>query len=131
MTLTNWDDQHLPADDHPPEGAIRTVTVHEVMVDTGSSHLFLPIELIERLGLEPSAEVDVRSAAGIRRARRFEGVEMDVEGRRSTFSCVDLPPGSLPLLGMVPLGALGLEPDLANHRLRLLPNTGPDTYLSV
>lgn len=37
--------------------------------------------------------------------------------------------GTRPLLGVVPLGMLGLEPDLKNQRLRVLPDTGPDTYI--
>lgn len=37
--------------------------------------------------------------------------------------------GSEPLLGVIQLEMLGLEPDLQNQRLRLLPRSGRRTYL--
>jgi hypothetical protein len=54
-----------------------------------------------------------------------------VEGREGTFNCVELPEGSDPLLGLIPLEDLGLEPDLINQKLRILPMEGKDTYLMV
>lgn len=47
------------------------------------------------------------------------------------YDCVELPGGADPLLGLIPLEDLGLEPDLKNQRLRVLPAEGKDTYLTV
>ena len=35
------------------------------------------------------------------------------------------------LLGVIPLQSLGLELDLQNERIVVLPDTGPGTYLSI
>ncbi len=35
------------------------------------------------------------------------------------------------LLGVVPMETLGLEPDLRNQRLRLLPEEPGDTYYTI
>jgi hypothetical protein len=76
-----------------------------------------------------SGEVQVKTAIGARKVRVFRGVSLFVEGREGTYDCVELPEGEDPLLGLIPLEDLGLEPDLQNQRLRLLPNEGKDTYL--
>jgi hypothetical protein len=58
-------------------------------------------------------------------------LSLSVEGREGTFNCIELPAGTDPLLGLIPLEDLGLEPDLKNQRLRLLPMEGKETYLTV
>ena len=58
-------------------------------------------------------------------------LNLSVEGREGIFNCIELPEDSDPLLGLIPLEDLGLEPDLKNQRLRLLPTEGKETYLTV
>jgi hypothetical protein len=48
-------------------------------------------------------------------------------GRAGTFECLELPGGKTPLIGVIPLEALGIEVDLRNQQLRLLPDTSSDT----
>ncbi|MGH9852718.1 MAG: aspartyl protease, partial [Blastocatellia bacterium] len=52
-------------------------------------------------------------------------------GREGTFECLELPGGKRPLLGVIPLEAMGIEPDLRSQSLRLLPLTEQDTYLTI
>ncbi len=62
----------------------------------------------------------------------YEGLKLAVEGREGRYVCVvELPAGQTPLLGLIPLEDLGLEPDLQNQRLRHLPVTGKETYMTV
>jgi hypothetical protein len=68
---------------------------------------------------------------GVHKVRIFRELDLVVEGRDGTFNCIELPDGQEPLLGFIPLEDLGLEPDLMNQRLRLLPTEGKDTYLMV
>jgi hypothetical protein len=35
------------------------------------------------------------------------------------------------LLGVIPMEALGLEPDLRNQRIKVLPTESVDTYLTI
>ena len=61
--------------------------------------------------------------------RLFKEADLVVNGRRSAFDCVELTDINQPLLGVLPMERLGLEPDLQNERLRMLPITEDDTYL--
>jgi len=106
-------------------GEVRTATLDDVMVDTGATLLALPIDIIDRLGLAVGREVIARTAAGPRTIRQFRDVELTVMGRTGTFDCLEVPQGSSCLLGVTPMEVLGIEPDIHNHTLRLLPD-GPD-----
>ncbi|MBE9079282.1 hypothetical protein IQ241_18605 [Romeria aff. gracilis LEGE 07310] len=71
------------------------------------------------------------TATGIRTARIFRDAVINLCGRESAFECLELPGGQNALLGIIPLEALGLEPDLQNQRLRILPMDSSDTYLTI
>lgn len=45
--------------------------------------------------------------------------------------CLELPGGRDPLLGVIPLETLGLELDLKNQTLRVLPISPTETYLTI
>ncbi len=109
----------------------RSQTVNDVLVDTGAMLLSLPARVIRELGLEVVREVEVVTALGLGRTRIFRGVYLEVEGREGTFDCLEVPDDASALLGVIPMEALGLEPDLKNQRLRLLPDSGPDNYLTI
>ncbi len=76
-------------------------------------------------------EADVKIAIGVEKVRIFKMLNLVVEGREGVFNCIELPEDSEPLLGLIPLEDLGLEPDLNNQKLRILPTQGKDTYLTV
>ncbi|MBD2495353.1 aspartyl protease family protein [Nostoc sp. FACHB-280] len=131
ITVTNQIDQTLAERGFIPVEQIRSITLHDVLVDTGATRLCLPKNMILDLGLPLQGEVDVKIATGVHKARIFKMVNLAVEGREGTFTCIELPEGSDPLLGLIPLEDLGLEPDLQNQKLRVLPVEGKDTYLMV
>ena len=56
---------------------------------------------------------------------------IELLGRSHTCECIALPEGAHALLGCVPMEMMGIEPDLRNRTVRLLPETGPDTYWLV
>lgn len=89
----------------------------------------LPAEMVEQLGLEFHRSASMETAAGKVTTRVFNDLWLSVLGREGTFRCVELPAGSRPLLGCIAMEDLGLEPDLANHRLRVLSGQGEDAYL--
>jgi predicted aspartyl protease len=100
-------------------------------VDTGATRLCLPKNIILDLGLPMQGEADVKIAIGVEKVRIFKMLNLVVEGREGVFNCIELPEDSEPLLGLIPLEDLGLEPDLNNQKLRILPTQGKDTYLTV
>ncbi len=110
---------------------VRSITLNNVLVDTGATTLCLPALAIAQLGLELLKEVDVATATGLSKARIFQDAKISLCGREGTFECLELPGGRDALIGVIPLEALGLEPDLKNQTLRVLPSESVDTYLTI
>ncbi|MEG4008954.1 aspartyl protease [Microcoleus sp. Pol11C1] len=109
---------------------VRCVTLDNVVVDTGATLLSLPAPIISQLGLKQVGERDVETSAGIKKGRIFADAQIIVEGREGRFDCLELPEGvSAVLLGVIPMEELGLEPDLKNRQLRVLPMNNKQTYL--
>lgn len=131
ITLVNRIDQILADRGFIPPNEIRSVTLEDVLVDTGATRLCLPADVISQLGLPLQGEVDVKIAIGIQKVRTFRELSLTVEGREGTFNCIELPAGQDPLLGLIPLEDLGLEPGLQNQRLKVLPLDGKEIYLMV
>lgn len=129
LTITNRADQIRAESGIIEPEQVRSVTLDRVIVDTGATLLGLPADVIARLGLAIRREVTAQTASGRRQMRRFQDAEITLLGRTGTFDCIELPDGSPCLLGVTPLETLGIEPDVRNHTLRLLPE-GPDgTYI--
>jgi len=131
ITVANGTDRDRAAVGEIEEAAVRSVTLDRALVDTGATLLCLPSDAIAQLGVQASREVRTNTANGPMRARVYRNVELTVMGRTGTFDALELPQGTPPLLGQIPLEALGLEPDLRNRRLRLLPDDEDDTYITV
>ncbi len=131
VKITNRIDQALLDRGVISPKELRSVTLKNVLIDTGATTLCLPPEVIAQLGLEILKEVDVSTATGVSKARIFQDAKISVCGREGTFECLELPGGRDALLGVIPLEALGLEPDLQNQTLRVLPSESVDTYLTI
>lgn len=114
-----------------PIEQIRSVTLENVLVDTGATTLCLPKDVIAKLGLRILKQVVVEAATGISEARIFRDASISLCGREGTFECLELPEGKTPLLGVIPMEALGIEVDLKNQRLKVLPDGPTETYLTI
>lgn len=132
ITVTNRIDLVMAERGFISAEEVRSVTLDKVLVDTGATLLSLPASIISQLGLKQVGERDVETSAGIRKGRIFAGAQIIVEGREGRFDCLELPEGvAAVLLGVTPRSELGLEPDLKNQRLRVLPMNEEQTYLMV
>jgi clan AA aspartic protease len=131
LTITNRSDQSAANRGFIPEAQVRSVTLKNVLVDTGATTLCLPAQVIEELGLELLKEVDVETANGVSSARIFQDAKIELMGREGTFECLELPGGKAPLLGVIPLEALGIELDLQQQQLVILPISPTQTYLTI
>jgi predicted aspartyl protease len=131
ITVINRADQILAAAAVISPDQIRSLTLENVLVDTGATTVCLVPEVISRLGLQLLKEVDVATAKGIGKARIFRDATLIIAGREGTFECLELPGGQNNLLGGIPLEALGLEPDLRSQKLRVLPTESNETYLTI
>jgi len=128
LELTNWADEVLADRGFISSEEIRSCRVDNAVVDTGASQLCLPADTIQQLGLKQTATIEAQTAVGLSTLKVFEGLKLNVEGRVGRYDCVELPVGQPPLLGLLPLEGLGLDPDLQNQKLRHLPAKGADTY---
>ena len=131
LTVTNRADQILAKEGFRPNEQIRSITIEDALVDTGATTLCLPADVISQLGLTLLKEVEVTTANGISKARVFQDAKISICGREGTFECLELPDGQVSLIGVIPLEALGLEPDLQNQKLKVLPTESSDTYLTI
>ncbi|MGB8699184.1 MAG: retropepsin-like aspartic protease [Thermosynechococcaceae cyanobacterium] len=128
ITVKNLMDEILAERGLIPTEEIRSITLDNVLVDTGATRLCLPTQAIEQLGLPLAEEIDVKTASGIQKTRLFKRLSLTVEGRTGEFTCVELPGGQDALLGVIPLESLGLQPDVIQQRLVVLPERGNNTY---
>jgi clan AA aspartic protease len=131
LTVINRADQTVAERGFIPSNQVRSITLDNVLVDTGATTLCLPADVIQQLGLKLLKEVPVATATGTSTARIFQDAKINLMGREGTFECLELPGGRDPLLGVIPLEALGIELDLQKQSLRLLPMTLTDTYLTI
>ena len=131
ITVTNHIDEILGERGFIPTDAIRSITIENVLVDTGTTRLCLPADIISQLGLTLVGQIQGNTAIGARQFRLFKDVTIAVAGREGRYDCVEIPAGEEPLLGLIPLEDLGLEPDLRNQRLIVLPAEGMQSYIRV
>ena len=131
LTIVNRADQIRAEDGTISPEQIRSKKKKNVLVDTGATTLCLPQDAIAKLGLKIMKEVDVATAMGIGKARIFQDAKISMFEREGTFECLELPGGGDPLLGVIPLEALGLEIDLKNQVLKPLPISPTETYLTI
>ena len=131
LTIINRADQIRAEDGAITPDQIRSIRLEKVLVDTGATTLCLPPEVISKLGLSLLKEVDVATAMGIGKAKIFRDATIILCDREGTFECLELPGGGDALVGVIPLEALGLEPDLQNQTLRVLPTESSDTYFTI
>ena len=131
LTVKNRIDEANAAKGLISPDLVRSITIDNVVVDTGATTLCLPPRAIAQLGLELLKEVDVATATGFSKARIFQDAKISLCGREGTFECLELPGGRDALIGVIPLEALGLEPDLRHQTLKVLPSESVDTYLTI
>lgn len=131
FTLTNRIDGVLAQRGFISPSEVRSCTLDEVLVDTGATMLCLPAAIISQLGLVQGGEANVETAAGVKQGRIFRDVEVCIGERAGTFDCLELTEVPYALLGVTPMEVLGLEPDLKNRKLRMLPMNSEQTYLSI
>lgn len=131
LTINNRIDQVLAERGFIPIEQVRSCTLNDVIVDTGATLLCLPAAVINQLGLVLGGEASVETSAGVQKGRIFRDVDLCIENRRGTFDCLELTEVPYALLGVIPMEVLGLEPDLKNRKLRVLPMNSEQTYLSI
>ena len=123
VTIRNWQNRFLPAERQGEE-----VTC-DALVDSGAAELALPADILDQLNLEPLGDVNVFTADGGQHTYRIFGIaEVEVQGRVCQVRVIELPHGSEPLLGAVPLEEMDWH--ISTPEKKLVPNPrSPDRPL--
>ncbi|MEW6102725.1 MAG: aspartyl protease family protein [bacterium] len=123
VKLENFVDRYLFEEGKINKDAIRNLEI-QALVDTGSTRLVLPEDIVERLGLRKIGRVVVSYADERKEERDVCGAVMITIAERSTdSSCVVGPPLSEPLIGQVILEELDLIVDCNEQRLKPRPES--------
>lgn len=131
LTVTNRIDLVLRERGFISSEKVHSCILDDVLVDTGATMLCLPAAIISQLGLVQGGDVNVETTAGVKQGRIFRDVDLCIGDRRGTFDCLELTEVPYALLGVTPMEILGLEPDLKNRKLRVLPMNSEQTYLNI
>jgi clan AA aspartic protease len=88
--------------------ATKTIEI-EAVIDTGTTMSVLPIDIIQKLGLEKIEEVNVRYADNHVETREVYGsVILEITGRKAVFDVLAENRGAQPLIGQIVLERLDL-----------------------
>ena len=110
VTLANAGDLSKWRDGSLPEDKIRQTEV-QVLVDRGAAMLCLPPDYISQLGLRETGRQRTMTANGQVDRGIYEPVRIAVMDRNAILEVMELPAGTPPLLGYLPLEALDLYPN--------------------
>lgn len=89
----------------------------DLLVDTGAAMLCLPTNIIEQLGLFKMHERAAITANGEVMAKVYSPVRLQIKDREADLNVMEVPIGTPPLMGYLPLEALDLYPNLQNQCL--------------
>jgi predicted aspartyl protease len=129
IVVSNHRDEIKAEEGSIAQAAVRSLSLDSVLVDTGAMTLCLPGALVRQLGLPFKRRVFATTAGGEIEAEVYSDATVTVGDRSTVVECLALPDGARPLLGAVPMEMTGLEPDLVNRVLRVLPDDNKDTYI--
>ncbi len=122
MRVRNFADEVLAKRGIIKEEEIREIVVDNALVDTGATMLCLPIDLIEKLGLEKTEEREINTVNGRVKRGVFRGAWIEINGREGEFQVIEMPKDVSPLVGQIVLEQLDLYPDVVNQRLTGRPD---------
>lgn len=81
INITNQIDLTLAERGFIPEEQIRSITLNDMLVDTGATRLCLPKNIILELELPLQRKADVKIATGVEKVRLFKMLNLSTEGR--------------------------------------------------
>ncbi len=90
---------------------IRTLVLHDALVDTGATTLSMPKRFITQLGLLPFRARPSRTATGSRMAQVYGAVRLTIQERECTCDVVEVADDCPVLIGQVPLELLDFVVD--------------------
>lgn len=93
----------------------------EALVDTGASYTWVPVSLLERLGITPAFRSPFELADGRKIERDMGETKVRLNGQQRTTLVVFGDEDTEPLLGAYTLEGFGVAPDPVGRRLIPVP----------
>ena len=131
ITISNNRDKILARNGLLPLKDVRRIHFQNVQMSTTATTLCLPKRCIEKLGLSDARTVAVATATGIVECEIYQNAHVRLGGREATVECVELPDDADPLLGVIPMEAMGIELDLQKQQIKFLPYDTLNTYITA
>lgn len=99
----------------------------EAVIDTGATMSVLPMDTIQRLGLEKIEDVNVRYADNrVEKKEVYGWIILEIAGRRTVFDVLAENKGAQPLIGQIVLERLDLVIEPSERKV--IPNPrSPET----
>jgi len=111
--------------------AVRSVEVHDALVDTGATGLLLPKSLIASLGLRPLRIRQARGLGGTVPMPTYRAVRLTIQGRDCAIDVGEIGDEFPVLIGQVPLELLDWVVDPNGQRLIGNPEHGGEQIMEV
>ncbi|MBI5527439.1 MAG: hypothetical protein HY897_13985 [Deltaproteobacteria bacterium] len=123
VLLENMGDVFVKASDGKKKTAVRALEL-DALVDTGAVLLFLPQEVVEKLGLIiiDKAIVSLANEQKIE-LDRAGPLAVTIAGRKMVTECLVGPPGCEPLVGQIVLESLDLITDSLKRTITVRPES--------
>lgn len=131
LSILNNEDLILLKNKVIEESDVHTIHLSNVLMDTGATTLCLPQTYIQQLGLTEFRLVAVATAAVVSERHIYPNVKVQLGAREAIVECIELPDGTDPLLGVIPMEMMGIELDLQNQKVKFLPYDTLDTYITI
>ena len=110
---------------------VRSLEVHDALVDTSVTMLSMPRRLIEQLGLKYSRTRRARTSAGPAEVRIFGAARLTIQERECLTDVSELPDDCPVLIGQLPLEALDFVVDPVGQRLIGNPDHGGEHIIEL
>ena len=111
--------------------AVRSIEVHDALVDTGATGLLLPRSMIASLGLRPLRMRQARGLGGTLPMPMYRAVRLTVQGRDCAIDVGEIGDEFPVLIGQVPLELLDWVVDPRAQRLIGNPEHGGEHVMEV
>ncbi len=111
--------------------AVRTVEVHDALVDTGATGLLLPKSMVASLGLRPLRVRQARGLGGPLPMPMYRAVRLTIQGRDCAIDVGEIGDEFPVLIGQVPLELLDWVVNLRGQRLIGNPEHGGEHVMEV
>jgi predicted aspartyl protease len=114
-----------------PADQVRSVEVHDALVETGASTLLVPKRLIAQLGLRHYRDRPARGLGGAVTMPMYSAVWLTIQGRECVLDVGEIDDQFPVLIGQIPLEALDWVVDPKGQRLIGNPDHGGDHIIDV